>query len=60
MRRESDEVERPFVEQLTATGWRYLAGDLDTPHVRQDIEGPVTPRSGHSLFVLINRVFSRY
>ena len=28
---ELDEVERPFVEQLTAMGWRYVAGDLDQP-----------------------------
>jgi type I restriction enzyme R subunit len=28
---ELDEVERPFVEQLTALGWSYLAGDLDRP-----------------------------
>jgi type I restriction enzyme, R subunit len=26
---ELDEVERPFVEQLTAMGWRYVAGGLD-------------------------------
>lgn len=24
-----DEVERPFIEQLTAMGWCYVAGDLD-------------------------------
>lgn len=46
MHGELDEVERPFVEQLTAMGWRYLAGDLDSPDGRQNIEGPVTPRSG--------------
>jgi len=28
---ELDEVERPFVEQLTAMGWRYVAGNLDQP-----------------------------
>jgi type I restriction enzyme R subunit len=28
---ELDEVERPFVEQLTAMGWRYVVGDLDQP-----------------------------
>lgn len=28
---ELDEVERPFVEQLTAMGWCYVAGDLDQP-----------------------------
>ena len=28
---ELDEVERPFVEQLTSMGWNYLAGDLDRP-----------------------------
>jgi len=26
---ELDEVERPFVEQLVAMGWRHIAGDLD-------------------------------
>lgn len=39
-----DEVKRPFAEQLTAMDWHYLACDLDTPDVRQDIQGPVTPR----------------
>lgn len=29
MHGELDEVERPFVAQLTAMGWRYVAGDLD-------------------------------
>ena len=24
-------VERPFVEQLVAMGWRHVHGDLDTP-----------------------------
>ena len=24
-----DEVERPFIEQLTAMGWWYVVGDLD-------------------------------
>ncbi|GGY25002.1 type I restriction endonuclease subunit R [Pseudoduganella albidiflava] len=28
---ELDEVERPFVEQLTAMGWRYVVGDIDRP-----------------------------
>jgi type I restriction enzyme R subunit len=28
---ELDEVERPFVEQLTAMGWRHVVGDLDQP-----------------------------
>lgn len=28
---ELDEVERPFVEQLTAMGWRYVVGDIDQP-----------------------------
>ena len=28
---ELDEVERPFVEQLVAMGWRYVEGDLDKP-----------------------------
>ncbi|MBL8226398.1 MAG: type I restriction endonuclease subunit R [Chromatiales bacterium] len=28
---ELDEVERPFVEQLTALGWRHAKGDLDDP-----------------------------
>lgn len=28
---ELDEVERPFVEQLSAMGWCYVAGDLDQP-----------------------------
>jgi len=23
------EVDRPFIEQLTAMGWCYVAGDLD-------------------------------
>lgn len=31
MRAGLDAVERPFVEQLTAMGWHYLAGELDTP-----------------------------
>jgi len=31
MHGEFDEVERPFFEQLTAMGGRYLACDLDTP-----------------------------
>jgi len=26
---ELDEVQSPFVVQLTAMGWRYVAGDLD-------------------------------
>lgn len=29
--REFDEVERPFVQQLTSMGGGYLGGDLDTP-----------------------------
>lgn len=28
---ELDEVERPFVEQLTGMGWRYVVGDIDQP-----------------------------
>jgi type I restriction enzyme R subunit len=28
---ELDEVERPFVEQLTTMGWRYVVGDIDRP-----------------------------
>jgi type I restriction enzyme R subunit len=28
---ELDEVERPFVDQLTAMGWRYVVGDIDRP-----------------------------
>ncbi|MEJ7804829.1 MAG: type I restriction endonuclease subunit R [Telluria sp.] len=28
---ELDNVERPLVEQLTALGWRFVAGDLDRP-----------------------------
>ena len=28
---ELDEVERPFVAQFVATGWRYIEGDLETP-----------------------------
>jgi len=48
MRAGLDAVERPFVEQLTAMGWHYLAGELDTPDVRQDIQGALTPRSGQS------------
>lgn len=28
---ELDEVERPFVAQLTGLGWRHVAGDLDDP-----------------------------
>lgn len=28
---ELDEVERPFVEQLMALGWRHVGGDLDDP-----------------------------
>jgi type I restriction enzyme R subunit len=28
---ELEAVERPFVEQLLAMGWRYLEGDLDNP-----------------------------
>ncbi|MEX8504383.1 type I restriction endonuclease subunit R [Leptothrix ochracea] len=28
---ELDTVEKPFVEQLVAMGWRYLAGSLDAP-----------------------------
>jgi type I restriction enzyme, R subunit len=28
---ELDEVERPFVEQLTTIGWRYVVGDIDRP-----------------------------
>lgn len=30
---ELEEVERPFVEQLQAMGWRYVAGHLDNPAV---------------------------
>jgi type I restriction enzyme R subunit len=28
---ELDEVERPFVAQLTTMGWRYVVGDIDRP-----------------------------
>jgi type I restriction enzyme R subunit len=28
---ESEEVERPLIEQLLGLGWRYLEGDLDDP-----------------------------
>lgn len=28
---ELDNVECPLIEQLTAMGWRFVAGDLDRP-----------------------------
>ena len=28
---ELETVEKPFVDQLTMMGWRYVEGDLDAP-----------------------------
>lgn len=30
---ELEDVERPFVEQLAALGWKHVQGELDDPHV---------------------------